>query len=390
MKFGIRKKIYVCFFLCGLIVFVVNEFLPLPYAALLAVLVAIGVSELLSRGIVGKLSVVVDALVDRAGEFDVTSQNMLSASKSLARDTSSQAVALEESSVSLEETSSTTKKNAENSKEMNILVRDFSNMITNASDLTTGVKNKMTDIRRVSEEASKIVKIIDGIAFQTNLLALNAAVEAARAGKAGMGFSVVADEVRNLALRATEAAKETSVSIEGITNGIEESFGIVVDTESVFENVKNDQMEVMNLVDEIANATNEQSISIGEVSQVISSLGGVTQANVDRSDQLAAIAADIGKQASTTTDFVLQLYLQIFGQRNNINLPNCWEVKKCGRQKGGVNVAEFGVCPAYPDDGHKCWVKDGTFCGGKIQGAAASKIGNCRKCEVFKTCHGLK
>ena len=142
-----------------------------------------------------------------------------------------------------------------------------------------------------TEETQKIIKTIDEIAFQTNLLALNAAVEAARAGEAGAGFAVVAGEVRNLALRAAEAAKNTSNLIEDIVGNIRGGAALVETTEQDFKRVADNSSKAVNLVAEISGASREQSQGIEQINTAVTEMNNVTQTNAAGAEELAGIMA---------------------------------------------------------------------------------------------------
>ena len=148
----------------------------------------------------------------------------------------------------------------------------------------------MEKISQSSEETSKIIKTIDEIAFQTNLLALNAAVEAARAGESGAGFAVVADEVRNLAMRAAEAAKNTSGLIESTVKRISDGSALVTSTDQAFAEVAANTVKVGDLVDEIAAASKEQALGIEQLNAAVSEIDKATQQNVANADLLASTA----------------------------------------------------------------------------------------------------
>ena len=182
-------------------------------------------------------------------------------------------------------------KNAENTAEANKLMAQAKQLTDNANHSMSDLTRSMSEIGRASEQTQKIVKTIDEIAFQTNLLALNAAVEAARAGEAGAGFAVVADEVRNLALRAAEAAKNTSGLMGDIVQKVKEGGKLVEVTSGAFQEVGASSAKVVALVGEIAAASKEQSQGISQVNQAVVGMNTVTQQNAASAEELAAAMA---------------------------------------------------------------------------------------------------
>ena len=253
----------------------------------------------LSRAI-GHIEAASAQTVSAAGEIS-------SASQSLAEGASEQAAALEETSASLEEMSSMTKRNSENANQANDLAKQTRSSADKGAAEMQQMSAAMEAIKSSSDDIAKIIKTIDEIAFQTNILALNAAVEAARAGEAGMGFAVVAEEVRNLAQRSALAAKETAGKIEGaITKtgqGVEISSKVAERLNQIVAKVR----QVDELVAEVAGASREQTQGIGQINTAVGQMDKVTQSNAANAEESAAAAEELNAQASTMKQSVIEL-----------------------------------------------------------------------------------
>ncbi len=242
--------------------------------------------QLNSKDEIGELVNSVNLMRDKMG---AAVGQALQVSKMLSDSASQEAASIEETSASLDEIASMTRQNAANTSEANQLMISVKDAIRKANDSMAELTRSMKEINGASEQTQKIVKSIDEISFQTNLLALNASVEAARAGDAGAGFAVVAEEVRNLAMRATESARSSNNLIEDIVNKVKSGESLAGATRTAFNQVTTSAEKVVGIMGEIAAASEEQSQGIDQVNTAIAGMNIATQQNADNAEKLSTI-----------------------------------------------------------------------------------------------------
>jgi methyl-accepting chemotaxis protein len=231
-------------------------------------------------------------------------------SLALSEGATEQASSIEQLSVSIEEISSQTNNNAKNAVQANELAEVAKQDAILGNTRMREMLRAMNEINESSSNISKIIKVIDEIAFQTNILALNAAVEAARAGQHGKGFAVVAEEVRNLAARSANAAKETTIMIEGSIKKVEDGTKIANETAQALDKIVDRVTKAANLVNDIAVASNEQATGITQINQGISQVSEVVQTNSATAEQSAAASEELSSQAEILREMVRKFKLK--------------------------------------------------------------------------------
>jgi len=272
---------------------------------------------LIAGKLTGKLNSIVGLLAEGSEQLASASEQISSASQSLAQGATEQAAGLEETSSSLEEMSSMTKQNAANATQANTLASEARKAADHGADSMKRMANAINDIRNSSDETAKIIKVIDEIAFQTNLLALNAAVEAARAGEAGKGFAVVAEEVRNLAMRSAEAAKNTTNLIEQSVNHSRNGVQICSEVQKALDEIVSGIAKTTDLVAEIAAASKDQAQGVDQINTAVAQMDKVTQQNAANAEQSASASQELNNQASLLKNVVQELSALVGIQTNH-------------------------------------------------------------------------
>ena len=282
-------------------------------AALVITLALVGFSIFISNAISRPLSSAAASLSETSGQVSGGANQIATSSQSLAEGASEQAASLEETSASLEEIASMVKQNEDNANNANSLMGETKSMVNNGVKAMSEMTMAMNSIRESSGEISKIIKVIEEIAFQTNLLALNAAVEAARAGEHGKGFAVVAEEVRNLAQRSAAASKDTASLIENAVSKSNEGGKIVGTMAKALDEISDSTKKSGDLVAEIAAASQEQSRGVAQVNQAVSQMDEVTQRNAASAEESAAASEELDAQVEGLKTIVDELKHVVYG-----------------------------------------------------------------------------
>ena len=274
---------------------------------ILAIVITLGITKPINR--------IIEALSGGAEQVTSASGQVSSASQQLAEGANEQASSLEETSSSLEEMASMTRQNADNASKADSLMQETKSTVVSGVDSMQRMSGAIDKIKSSASETAKIIKTIDEIAFQTNLLALNAAVEAARAGEAGKGFAVVAEEVRNLARRSAEAAKNTADLIEGSSKNADAGVIVTAEVGKALTGIQESSSKVATLVAEISAASKEQSQGIDQINSAVAQMDKVVQGNAANAEESASASEELSSQAQELNGMVEELMAIVGGSK---------------------------------------------------------------------------
>ncbi len=280
-----------------------------------AVVIGVVLTLVITRSIVKPINRIISGLDEGADQVNDAAGQVASASQQLAEGASEQASSLEETSSALEQVAAMTRTNAANAKQASDLSGQAKTAAENGNETMAQLNVAMAAISESSNQISKIIKVIEEIAFQTNLLALNAAVEAARAGEHGKGFAVVADEVRNLAQRAAQASREITGLIEDSVGKVKDGNSVAAEVGEALGAIASNVAKVADLVHGISGASEEQAQGVDQVNTAVAQMDKVTQQNAAGAEESASAAEELSAQAATVKAMVEDLATVIGGAR---------------------------------------------------------------------------
>ncbi len=280
----------------------------------IALAVVCGVVYLVARSVTGPVNAMIADLNAGSEQTSAASSQIANASVSLAEQSSEQAAAVQETSASLQQMTANVRTTTAASDRCQELMQSAESTVSEGLQTMQEMVAAIGNIKSSADQTAKIVGTIDEIAFQTNLLALNAAVEAARAGEAGKGFAVVAEEVRNLAQRAADAAKETSALIEESVTHSERGVAMTEKTRVAFERTADNARQVGEQVTGIASAAREQADGIGQINKAVAQLDQTTQNAAANAEESASAAEELNAQAAQLQAVVARLHGLVSGQ----------------------------------------------------------------------------
>jgi methyl-accepting chemotaxis protein/methyl-accepting chemotaxis protein-1 (serine sensor receptor) len=259
-------------------------------------------------------------LAEGSRHVATASAQVSASSQILAQSAVEHAASLEETSASTEEIAAMTRQNTEHTHTAATLMDETTSVVEEANHLLKRMEVSMEAIKISSSKVGEIIKVVDQIAFQTNILALNAAVEAARAGEAGLGFAVVAEEVRDLSLRSAQAAKDTAELIANCITRSKEGYGTVDQVAAAIRKITSSAQKVGALLNDVKSSTSEQAGGVQHISQAIAQMEQVTQASAANAEQTAAAGQEMSAQADRLDEVVHRL-AEMIGSTSGTTRP---------------------------------------------------------------------
>ncbi len=278
------------------------------------ILLGMVVAIIFSRSITHPILLAVNGLSEGIYQINSSSHQLSITSQQLAEGSAEQSSSLQETSSTLEESASMIQQNTENTRQAALLSNEAKEAVDKGNLEMWEMMDSMDEIKKSSDQIAKIIKVIDDIAFQTNILALNAAVEAARAGEAGMGFAVVAEEVRNLAQRSAQAAKDTAAMIENNIGLSEKGVNMTQKVRQTLSEVTVQAKKISELMAEIAASSQEQSQGISQINKALVQMETVVQQNAANAEESASASEELSAQAGNLKEMVQQLVILVHGK----------------------------------------------------------------------------